>query len=98
MVGGEALLGLPTVIQFPMYENEQQYFPFRTLIMLLTLATHLSVSWFSQRCFTSGWLDSRFDVLRCFSEGESSPCLPTAEPTNISLQPVNCKMDGEINY
>ena len=50
LAGGEALLGLPALIHFPGYdeENETQLFPFRTLAMLLSLVTLILVSWWTK--------------------------------------------------
>mgnify|MGYP006952302062 CR=1 FL=1 len=48
--GGEPLLGLPTLIKYPGYdeENEMQLFPFRTLAMVMSLCTLIGVSWFTK--------------------------------------------------
>lgn len=48
--GGEALLGLPALIHFPGYdeENQTQLFPFRTMAMLLSLITLILVSWWTK--------------------------------------------------
>lgn len=65
-LGGEELLGLPVLIQFPFYDRGQQLFPFRTLIMLISLFVHLSVSNITEKLFTRGILDRRFDWLHCY--------------------------------
>lgn len=53
LAGGEALLGLPALIHFPGYdeENQTQLFPFRTLAMLLSLVTLILVSWWTKYVF-----------------------------------------------
>lgn len=45
--GGEPILGLPALIHFPGYdeENNVQLFPFRTMAMLISLITLIGVSW-----------------------------------------------------
>ncbi|KAM7364014.1 choline transporter [Cochliomyia hominivorax] len=65
--GGEALLGLPALIHFPGYdeENQTQLFPFRTLAMILSLITLIVVSWWTKMMFESGKLPPSYDVFRC---------------------------------
>jgi len=48
--GGEAILGLPPLIKYPGYDEEtkEQMFPFRTMAMLLSLITLVSVSWWTK--------------------------------------------------
>jgi len=50
LMGGEPMLGLPAFIHFPGYDEEKsrQLFPFRTMAMLMSLITLISVSWFSK--------------------------------------------------
>lgn len=45
--GGEAVLGLPPFIHYPGWDGQQR-FPFRTMAMLLSLATLASVSWLTK--------------------------------------------------
>lgn len=54
--GGEALIGLPALIHFPGYdeENQRQLFPFRTMAMLLSLITLWGVSYYSKWVFETG--------------------------------------------
>lgn len=100
VLGGEQLLGLPAVIHFPYYEDGKQYFPFRTLIMLISLATHLIVSKVSKDCFTKGWLNTKFDLLNCYvddqtkKESPSISCLPQeASPGDmVNLQLLDSKV------
>lgn len=49
--GGEPLLGLPPLIEYPGYNGEKQLFPFRTLAMVSSLATLVGVSWFTKYVF-----------------------------------------------
>lgn len=50
LAGGEPILGLPAAIHFPGYDEEknEQLFPFRTMAMLLSLFTLVSVSWLTK--------------------------------------------------
>lgn len=83
--GGEELLGLPTVIQFPFYSNGQQQIPFRTIIMVLTLVVHLGVSFITEQCFTKGWLPPKFDFLHCYH----SPLEMTYQPEETSPEELH---------
>ena len=67
LTGGESLLNLPAVVELPLYSDGQQLFPFRTAIMMISLLSHLLFSWLSYVIFAYGWLDLRYDVLRCFT-------------------------------
>lgn len=48
--GGETLLGLPSLIHYPGYDELEQIqlFPFRTMAMLLSLITLIFVSWWTK--------------------------------------------------
>ncbi|BFF92803.1 high-affinity choline transporter 1 [Drosophila madeirensis] len=65
--GGEAMLGLPALIKYPGYDEEtqEQMFPFRTMAMLLSLITLISVSWWTKMMFESGKLPPSYDYFRC---------------------------------
>ena len=63
VTGGEELIGFPALFKYPFYKNETQYFPFRTLAMLLSFATLLLVSKLFNHLFDSGILDEDRDVL-----------------------------------
>ena len=49
--GGEALIGLPPFIKYPLYDDKlkKQFFPFRTLAMLVSLIMLIAVSYLYQR-------------------------------------------------
>ena len=69
ILAGEPLLGLPSVLKFPLYDREHgQFFPFRTSIMLCSVATIVSVSLLSQWVFTRGLLPARYDVMGCLRQ------------------------------
>ncbi|KAH8353823.1 hypothetical protein KR084_003030 [Drosophila pseudotakahashii] len=65
--GGEAILGLAPLIKYPGYDEEtkEQMFPFRTMAMLLSLITLVSVSWWTKMMFESGKLPPSYDYFRC---------------------------------
>ncbi|KAK0158030.1 hypothetical protein PV327_011255 [Microctonus hyperodae] len=65
--GGESVIGLPALIHFPGYdeENEVQTFPFRTMAMLISLITLIGVSYGTQVAFLTGRLAPGYDVFRC---------------------------------
>ncbi|XP_043653371.1 high-affinity choline transporter 1 [Drosophila teissieri] len=65
--GGEAILGLAPLIKYPGYDEEtkEQMFPFRTMAMLLSLITLISVSWWTKMMFESGKLPPSYDYFRC---------------------------------
>lgn len=65
-LGGESILGLPPVIKYPFYNEEDgQLFPFRTLAMLVSLASIVTISSTSRWLFESGKVPARFDVFHC---------------------------------
>lgn len=65
--GGEPLIGLPALIHFPGYdeENQRQLFPFRTTAMLLSLFTLWGVSYYTKWVFETGRLAPQYDYFRC---------------------------------
>ena len=92
MTGGEQLLGLPAIIKFPFYEDGKQYFPYRTLIMLISLSTHLIVSKVSKDCFTKGWLSPKFDLLNCYDD-DSIQKKERPSITNLPQETSNADLD-----
>ncbi|KAH7934268.1 hypothetical protein HPB49_024187 [Dermacentor silvarum] len=66
---GERSLGIPVVLQLPMYDSAggEQRFPFRTLCMLTNLSTMMITSHVARVCFDRGWLPGWLDVCGCFS-------------------------------
>jgi len=63
ITGGERLIGLPAAIEYPLFKNGDQYFPFRTMAMLFSFITLLGVSYFTNWLFDSGKLSRSSDVL-----------------------------------
>ncbi|KAF6018316.1 hypothetical protein EB796_023402 [Bugula neritina] len=56
LLGGEALLNWKAVVAFPWYDSEtnRQYFPYKTLCMLIGLVVMLIVSYLTDRLMESG--------------------------------------------
>lgn len=67
IAGGEHSIGLPALIKFPLYDeaNQVQGFPYKTLAMLVTLGTLVSISYFTVYLFEGGILPRRMDIFMC---------------------------------
>ncbi|XP_061750754.1 high affinity choline transporter 1-like [Nerophis ophidion] len=67
VLSGEPAIGLPPLILYPGWREERgvvnQYFPFRTLIALISLVTLPLVSWLVQLAFTRQLLPQSWDIL-----------------------------------
>lgn len=65
--GGESIIGLPPLIHYPGWdeENQRQLFPFRTMAMLMSLITLVGVSAYTKWVFESGRLAPQYDYFRC---------------------------------
>lgn len=65
--GGENIIGLPALIEYPGYDEEgkRQLFPFRTMAMLMSLITLVGVSAYSKWIFETGRLAPQYDYFRC---------------------------------
>ena len=65
--GGEATIGLPPVIKYPYYDDENgQLFPFRTLSMIVSFVTIIVVSYSLKFLFEREILPLSLDLLHCF--------------------------------
>uniref|UniRef100_T1IWY2 High-affinity choline transporter 1 n=1 Tax=Strigamia maritima TaxID=126957 RepID=T1IWY2_STRMM len=107
-LGGEDLMHLPAVLHYPWYNEEDgQLFPFRTLAMLVSLATLLLVSCFTSWIFENAYLPAKFDLFQCVvnipedvlkvqepHEGEMSVLNP--ELTAAKTYQAN-EMNGRVN-
>ncbi|KAL3088861.1 hypothetical protein niasHS_009153 [Heterodera schachtii] len=89
--GGETLLHFPAIIHYPWYDAEArvQYFPFRTMAMLVSLFTSVFVSLYSRWLFLNGWLQPELDVLGCVVNIAERVNLPTDTSFNVSTMSVN---------
>ena len=72
MTGGEPLVGLPPLIRYPYYNEETgvQYFPYKTLVMLIAFLVILTASYSAEFLFTKGHLSLKYDVFKCFTKTE----------------------------
>ena len=74
LLSGEPVLHIPPVLIFPGWRKDEltgeilQYFPFRTLIMLLTLLTIVSSSLLARLVFTRHMLPPSWDLLGVLRE------------------------------
>ncbi|KAK5984522.1 High-affinity choline transporter [Trichostrongylus colubriformis] len=82
--GGEPLLGLPALVHYPMYTDGIQYFPFKTVAMLSSLAFILGVSSLSEYLFTTGQISPEWDVLGCVVVPSERIPLPSDVSFNVS--------------
>ncbi|VVC41982.1 Sodium/solute symporter [Cinara cedri] len=62
---GEPKPGLKPLIYFPDWMGVQKLFPFRTVAMLCSLFTLVSVSWATKWLFLNSTLTSHYEWLRC---------------------------------
>lgn len=67
VIGGEPVLGLPALFRYPFFDEttQLQLFPFKTVAMLISLATLLIVSAVAKAIIRTVPLSSRYDPLRC---------------------------------
>ncbi|XP_068726227.1 high-affinity choline transporter 1-like [Montipora capricornis] len=70
--GGESAIGFPALIKYPYYdeENKKQLFPFKTLSMIVSFLTIISVSYLTKYLFTKGILSEKYDFLNYFKQYE----------------------------
>lgn len=67
ILSGEPLIGIPPVIKFPGCRLDDegkltQFFPFRTAIMIISLASILLFSWLASIIFSKDLVSERWDV------------------------------------
>ncbi|XP_061678648.1 high-affinity choline transporter 1-like isoform X2 [Syngnathoides biaculeatus] len=71
-LSGEPALGIPPVLLYPGWREEhgviRQYFPFKTLIVLISLAAIYLISWLFQLAFTRHLIPQSWDVLDSFKK------------------------------
>lgn len=69
VLSGEPLIGLPPAIKFPGCRLDAegkltQFFPFRTAIMMISMASIVLFSWLTHIIFNKGLLSERWDVFK----------------------------------
>ena len=74
LTGGESLLHLPALIKYPYFDEatSTQLFPFKTMSMLLSLVTLVSVSYLTKFIFENGVLPECYDFMKCMMKKERS--------------------------
>jgi len=82
ITGGEKLIGLPAAIQYPLFKDGDQYFPFRTMAMLFSFMTLLGVSYFTNYLFDSGKLARSSDILGVLERRERRYMAASAKTSN----------------
>ncbi|EEC13706.1 high affinity choline transporter, putative, partial [Ixodes scapularis] len=67
VIGGEPVLGLPALFRYPFYDEttQLQLFPFKTVAMLISLATLVMVSAVAKAIFRTASLPPRYDLVHC---------------------------------
>ena len=72
--GGEPLISLPPLIKYPLYDEKlkKQFFPFRTLAMLVSLITLMAVSYLFKVLFKRCGVSNKFDLFQAFEMKESA--------------------------
>ncbi|MEQ2292989.1 hypothetical protein AMECASPLE_028680 [Ameca splendens] len=81
VLSGEPLLGLPPAIRFPGCRLDKegkltQFFPFRTTIMLMSLASIVLFSWLASIIFSKGLLSDKWDLFD-IKRKEAQTALPS---------------------
>lgn len=100
LAGGEVALRIPAIIEYPWYKDGTQYFPFRTLAMLISLITHIAVSYSIDFIFRKGYLPLKYDYYGCFQHWNSE-VYPSQQNGYYSQEGIDkIKTDGaaEITY
>ncbi|CAJ1053282.1 high affinity choline transporter 1-like [Xyrichtys novacula] len=86
VLSGEPLIGLPPAIKFPGCRPDEegrmtQFFPFRTAIMLISLASILIVSWLASIIFNKGLLPESWDVFKIKRKQKPTESAPVHKRT-----------------
>ncbi|KAI6180972.1 High-affinity choline transporter 1 [Aphelenchoides besseyi] len=87
--GGEPLLHLPSFVHYPMYDAEAgvQYFPFKTMSMVISLACCIGGTLLSEYLFKSGVLQPEMDFLNCVvNVSTERVVLPSDTSFNVSSE------------
>lgn len=99
LAGGEATLGVPILIKYPFYnEADGQLFPFKTLCMLISMISILSVSFVTKYIFEHAILPAKMDVFMCVvnSPDEAIALRYTEQGDGTATTPTGEK-NGKIN-
>ena len=85
--GGEDLIGLKPWVKYPMYDyaKDKQYFPFRSLAMVISFIILVSVSYLANYLFDNGILDLKYDFLK-IKQREEKREIANENADNLLLQ------------
>ncbi|KAK6170129.1 hypothetical protein SNE40_018598 [Patella caerulea] len=97
VLGGEPNLGIPPTILFPWYTTEQ-LFPFKTLSMLISLITILSVSSLTHYLFTAKILPQSMDIFKCFEDKPKNEIEFQEPPLNTAQGKDNPSYNEHPDY
>ncbi|RWS14213.1 high-affinity choline transporter 1-like protein [Dinothrombium tinctorium] len=105
-LGGESILGLPPLIKYPWYNEEDgQLFPFRTFAMIISFLTLVGISSLSKWVFESEFLAPKYDIFHCVVNIPED-VIKVQEPQEGELSILNAsvaktyqasEMNGRIN-
>ncbi|XP_077426777.1 high affinity choline transporter 1-like [Vanacampus margaritifer] len=89
ILSGEPLINLPPIIHFPNCRLNRegtltQFFPFRTLIMLVSLVVIVSGSWLMAKAFDVGLLPEKLDVFKVKCK-QTKPAEVSSAEENVEL-------------
>ena len=73
VASGEPFIGLPALIEYPMFKEGKQRFPFRILCMVISAVTLLSISALTNWLFDCELLHRRFDIFKIVERREGAP-------------------------
>ncbi|XP_068178529.1 high affinity choline transporter 1-like [Antennarius striatus] len=103
VMSGEPLIGLLPAIRFPGCRLDKegkltQFFPFRTAIMLISLASILIISWLTHIIFNKGLLSERWDIFKIKRKQSSTaqtpdsrkPCSENEDGSKQLLDTTSC--------
>lgn len=95
---GEALFGLEPLIHFPMFENGEQKFPFRTLSMLTSFFLIITVSLLTKFLFENEYLSKKWDIFQCVTNIPTDTIALNQSVTIDELTRINNASSNNIRY
>lgn len=105
IASGEPFIGLPAIIEYPMFKDGKQGFPFRILCMSISAVTLLSVSALTHWLFFTGKLDRKYDIFKVMDRQEDVKIKAVVESSQEKDGSVALKSDvdhpppyGEESY
>ena len=84
ILGGEPALGIPAVIKFPFFDEDEnvQLFPYKTFAMLCSLLGIVGVSFLTDYIFKRNVIPKKFDIFKCYQEDD-----PEIDKTKKNMLP-----------